>query len=228
VAQNVNVQHKLELYAQGFTETASLGPVDSFTKICSLKKLSSLWHLSDFWHAKTVLKESVDTTVYGRRLSGIQSVKCGIWWMWAQDNVFIRDCNVNAKLSGTWPARSLSTQHQLLILSAIVDPLQDLVITLSSQNPVYVIDAGQDYHVFLVQFRSASSQLPHPNSACASLECKHTFDSPGRYLVLLVNEPAVCGDRVVVLYYIHSTQNLFIQVIDWRKGRAKSVSPFYS
>ncbi|OAX37297.1 hypothetical protein K503DRAFT_857449 [Rhizopogon vinicolor AM-OR11-026] len=219
--KSVHVQYELEIYAQGFMETATLSLIDSSTKLSSLKKLSSLWR-SNYWHAKTVFEEVVNT-VHGVPLSGVQSVKCGIWWMWAQGNLFIRDCNANAKLSRTWPTNglSVSTQH-LLLCSVIVDPLQDLVIALSSQTPFTVVDAGQDYRVFLVEFRLASSHLPYPDSACASLECRHVFDAPGHYSVYHVNEPAVCGDRVVILYYMYPTQDLFIQVIDWRKGHAKS------
>jgi hypothetical protein len=110
----------------------------------------------------------------------------------------------------------------------IVDPLQDLVITLSSQDSFMVTDANQDHQVFLVEFRLASSQLPFPDAALASLECKHAFDAPGYYDVYLLDQPAICGDRVVVFYYIGGVRDLFIQVIDWRKGHAKSVSPLYS
>jgi hypothetical protein len=49
-----------------------------------------------------------------------------------------------------------------------------------------------------------------------------------------VGQPAICGDRVVVLYYMNdisslesvSVSNIFIQVIDWRKRRAKGY-PLY-
>jgi hypothetical protein len=49
-----------------------------------------------------------------------------------------------------------------------------------------------------------------------------------------VGRPAICGDRIVVLYCMnHRTSrntapNMFIQVIDWRKGHVKGVSPLYS
>lgn len=161
---------------------------------------------------------------------GIQSIRCGIWWMWARGsgNLFIRNYNANVKLSRMWPSASLSIQH-LLLTSVIVDPLQDLVITVSTRSSFFGIDAGQSYQVFLLEFRLASSQLPYPDSACAaSLECKHTFDELGDYFVHLVHEPAICGDRIVILYYMRPTQSLFIQVIDWRKGHVNCVSPLYS
>jgi hypothetical protein len=186
----------------------------------SLKKLASLWR-SEF-NVKTVFEEAVDTFHVGY-LPRIQSVKCGVWWMWSNGNLFIRDCNATVELSRVWPTQDLSTQHQSLS-SVIVDPLQDLVITLSLQNSFMVTDAGQDHQVFLVKVWLASSQVPFQNAALASLECKHTFDAPGRYSVDLLDEPAICGDRVVILYYMRRAQYMFIQVIDWRKGHAKSVS----
>ncbi|OJA13455.1 hypothetical protein AZE42_02303 [Rhizopogon vesiculosus] len=215
---SVDIQYKLELYAQGFTETATLDSVDVPTKMSSLKKLASLWR-SDFY-AKTVFEE-VAAGTDDEDFSERQYMKCGFWWMWAQRNLFVRDCNASITLSRKWPTHNFSAEHQFL-RSIIVDPLQDLVITVSSQISFVVIDAGQNHHVFLVEFWLALSQPPYPDSPCASLECKHAFDVPGRYVVDIVDEPAICGDRVVILYYIHQTQDLFIQVIDWRKGQTES------
>ncbi|OAX37304.1 hypothetical protein K503DRAFT_771655 [Rhizopogon vinicolor AM-OR11-026] len=59
----------------------------------------------------------------------------------------------------------------------------------------------------------ASSNLPHPDSAYAFLECNHTFDVPGEYASYVLDELAICGDRVVVLYCMLPIQDLFIQVI---------------
>jgi hypothetical protein len=165
-------------------------------------------------------------TVDGESFSAKQHMTCGVWWMWAYPNLYIRNCNANVKLSRMWPIVSFLThwQHQLLH-SAIVDPLQDLVIMVSSEVQCIVTDAGQDHQVFVVQFRLASSpHLPYPDAACVFLECKHAFDFPGQY-VITMNEPAICGDRIIILYHVLS--NVFIQVIDWRKGHTQSVSTLY-
>lgn len=122
-----------------------------------------------------------------------------------------------------------SSQDQLLMTS-FVDPLQDLVVALflSRRSGVSVTDIRQDYQVFHVEFRSASSLLPHPHSGCTSLECGHTFDKIGHNTVDISGQPAICGDRVFFLYRLDRPgQDLFIQVIDWRKGCAKNVSPLY-
>ncbi|OAX33338.1 hypothetical protein K503DRAFT_529942 [Rhizopogon vinicolor AM-OR11-026] len=219
---SVHIQYKLELYAQGFTETAALDLVDFSTKMSSLKKLASLWR-TDFY-TKPVFEEVVGP-VNNQVLSGKQHVKCGLWWTMANSNLCIRDCNANGKLSQTWSTHSLTTGGRFL-KSVIVDPLQDLLIIVSSLSFI-VIDAVQDYQVFMVEFRLASSNLPHPDSACAFLECTHTPDAPGQYASYVMDELAICGDRIVVLYRIHPAQDLFIQVIDWRKGHAKSCpTPF--
>ena len=163
----------------------------------------------------------------GRPLNGVESVKCGVWWLWERRNgtLFIRDCNANARLSKTWLSHSLSIQPELLT-TVVIDPLQDLIVAVSMQDQFFGVDAGLGYQVLLLEFRLASSQLPHPDSACTSLECKHTFNQPGNYFARPVYNPAICGDRIVVLYYIGQTQDLFVQVIDWRKGRVGCVSQF--
>ncbi|KAG1825238.1 hypothetical protein EV424DRAFT_684447 [Suillus variegatus] len=102
-----------------------------------------------------------------------------------------------------------------------------MVVCSEHHHDVTVTDAKQDYHVCWVEFRLASSQCPHPSAACTFLECKHTFDTlPGYYRAAL-SPPAICGDRVFILYYIENTADdchpepvsgIFIQVINWRKG----------
>ncbi|KAG1737431.1 hypothetical protein EDB19DRAFT_1986545 [Suillus lakei] len=57
--------------------------------------------------------------------------------------------------------------------------------------------------------------------------------APGHYLHFM-GQPAICGDRIVILYYMSninllgriSMSNIFIQVINWRKGHAKGY-PLY-
>ncbi|OJA13458.1 hypothetical protein AZE42_02304 [Rhizopogon vesiculosus] len=183
----------------------------------SLKKLALLWR-TDFY-AKPGF-EGVVGPVNNQVLSGKQHVKCGLWWTMANPNLCIRDCNTNGKLSQTLRAHSLTTGSPFL-KSVIVDPLQDLLIIVSLLLFI-VVDAVQDYQIFMVEFRLASSNLPHPDSACAFLECTLTLGVPGQCASHIINEPAICGDRVIVLYCIHPTRNLFIQVIDWRKGHVKS------
>ncbi|OAX38823.1 hypothetical protein K503DRAFT_132430 [Rhizopogon vinicolor AM-OR11-026] len=144
--------------------------------------------------------------------------------MWADGNLLIWSCDGNVELSRTWRTHSLSSQYQFLML-VIVDPLQDLVITVFTflMATFYVLP-GQDRHIFTVECRLASSQLPYADSECTSLECKHVFNKPGYYLLHMLEHPAICGDRVVVLYYLNLrlTRKLFIRVIDWRTGHAES------
>ncbi|OAX38820.1 hypothetical protein K503DRAFT_856435 [Rhizopogon vinicolor AM-OR11-026] len=210
------MQYKLELYAQGFTDTATLDSIDVYRKMHLLEKLASLWR-SDF-RAKTV-SEAVDGPYSGR----LQSAK---WWMW-NCSLFIRHCNsvTNVERSWPWLTQSFSPQQLLLMrLSIVVDPLQDLVGSVFATYQLTVTDVRQEYQVFVVEFRLALSQLPHPDSACSSLNCTHAFDEPGGYIVH-VRRTEICGDRVVVVYQVDSessdAQDLFIQVIDWRKGHAK-------
>ena len=184
-----------------------------------------MWR-SDF-HTKTVFEEVILGIVDGESSAGKQHMTCGVWWMWGFRNLYVRDCNANVKLSRTWPIFTHWQHHSLH--AVIVDPLQDLVIIVSSDVQCIVTDAGQDHQVFVVEFRLASSlHLPHPDAACAFLECKYAFDIPGQY-VITINKPAICGDRIVILYHvlIPLVNNVFIQVIDWRKGHTQSVSTLY-
>ncbi|KAJ8587778.1 hypothetical protein M405DRAFT_842965 [Rhizopogon salebrosus TDB-379] len=217
---SVLIQYKLELHVQGFTETATLDLISVSGRLRSLEKLASLWR-SDF-RAKTIFERVGSTFLRGEtRSAPIQCVKCGLWWMWAHGNLFIRNCNGNLELSRTWRTDSLSPQY--IVKSVIVDPLQDLVVAVSEKWSPFVpqVDAEQDHCIFLVAFRLASSGLPYLDSA---LECRHIFYEPGHHSVRLLDQPAICGDRVVVLYCTYSGRawELFIQVIDWRTGRAKS------
>jgi hypothetical protein len=202
-------------------ETDALSSVDLSRKICSLKKLLAsfkLWQ-SDF-HVETVFEDTGDSGVYLD--IGMEYGKCGFWWMWTErGDLFIRNCNTHVELPRIWPTRILRDS----VTAIAVDPLQDLVITVSLHAPFFLIDAGEDRLIFLVEFSLASSQLPYPDLACTSLECNHRFDESGYFRVSTVDQPAICGDRVVVLYYVHETHDSFIQVIDWKKGLAKSVSP---
>ncbi|OAX38824.1 hypothetical protein K503DRAFT_132490 [Rhizopogon vinicolor AM-OR11-026] len=199
---SVHIQYKLELYAQGITETATLDSITFSRKTYLLKKLASLWR-SDF-HAKIIFLGAVGH--FMERVPRPQSVKCGLWWMLGDDNLFIRSCDGNVELSWT----VLPSQGRF-VRSVIVDPLQDLVVTVLLSFPVslHVPHPGQDHRIFQVEFRLASSKLPYVDSAFTSLECTHTFDEP---------------DRIVVLYYLnlHRTGDLFIRIIDWRTGHAKS------
>ncbi|OJA16319.1 hypothetical protein AZE42_08374 [Rhizopogon vesiculosus] len=200
---------------------ATLDWVGVSRKTCLLKKLASLWR-SDF-HAKPIFEDTVAGPFY-ERFPWTQSVKCGFWWMWADGNLLIRSCDGNVELSRTWRTHSLSSQYQFL-RSVIVDPLQDLVVTVFTFSlGTFYVPPRQDHHIFTVEFRLASSQLPYTDSECTSLECKHVFNKPGYYLLHLLGHPAICGDRVVVLYYLNLrlTGKLFIRVIDWRTGHAKS------
>ena len=198
----------------------------------SLKELASLWR-SDF-HAKLVFEEAVGGVHGGGYSSGVQSVKCGIWSTWTRNlghsgSLFIRDCSANVQPSRAWPTHRFS----LFPMSVIVDPLQDLVVVLStrtSQSGFTVTEVMQDYQIFSAEFRLASSQLPYPRSACTYLQCRHTFDAPGHYDAHTLGQAAICGDLVVFLYYVrscHTRGPICMQVIDWRRGHAKSVGPLY-
>ncbi|KAG2365596.1 hypothetical protein BDR07DRAFT_1607433 [Suillus spraguei] len=230
VAQNsVDVQYKLELYVQGFTETATLDSISLSRKMSLLKKLTSLWRSDS--HLNTVFNEAVISAAIDglpswlQHLSWTQSVKCGLWWMSTHGGLFIRDCNRIPNLSRTWLKHSLFSMDQLPI-RLTVDPLQNLLALVFSDVFVDVADTEQDHHpIFWVEFRLASSQGPHPDSVCVSLECTHTFDAPGSYHVF-VAAPSICGDRIFICYYLKNTENMtvsttFIQMIDWRNGFAK-------
>lgn len=223
---SAHIQYKLELHAQGFTDITTLDSISVSRKMRSLEKLTSLWR-SDF-QAKTVSKKTTGGHIDGQW-------KCGIWWDWLghiedddDDNLFIWDSNTNIELSQEWPGVPIHGFSKDVELKVVVfDPLQDLVVSLFSISGVTVTDFRQDCATFLVEFLSASSQLPHPHSVCTSLEFKHAFE-PGHIFFGVFDQLAIYGDRVVFLYYIMRschTQDLFMQVIDWRKGLAKSVSP---
>jgi hypothetical protein len=200
----------------------------------SLKNLASLWQ-SDF-HADMFFQDVVSSD---QPFVGLPTVTCGTLWLWRLDSLLIRDCTTKTKLPHVWPEHGLFKQsghsYGLTRHSVIVDPLQDLVVAVSS--PHFNMDySQQDHLVFWVDFWLASSQLPHPDSARTSLECRHTCETPahGNYIVRLVGRPAICGDRIVVLYHTshhtsrNTASNMFIQVIDWRKGHVKRVSPLYA
>ncbi|KAG1744041.1 uncharacterized protein EDB91DRAFT_208058 [Suillus paluster] len=139
VAQStVHVQYKLELYAQGFTETATLDSIaDISIKMTSLKKMGLLWRSG--FHLNTVFEETV--ALPGLRYSWPQFMKCGLWWMPSGEDrrLFIRDCKTNAKSSQTW------LQHDLPQYTfVIVDPLQDLKVVFSVCLGHTVTDTEQD------------------------------------------------------------------------------------
>ncbi|KAG2139325.1 hypothetical protein DEU56DRAFT_327105 [Suillus clintonianus] len=191
----------------------------------SLKRLASMWR-SDF-HLNNVFEDTVATDHLVDIVSRIQSVKCGLWWMCAASQVFIRGCDTNTKRSQIWFVQRLPMLgYMSYVRSVVIDPLQDLAVAVSSNL------AEQGRHVFSVTFWSVSSQRPHPDSACTSLECKHPcFMAPDHH-IFFVGQPAICGDRIVVLYFttnigsLGTRSNIFIQVIDWRKGLAKGY-PLY-
>ncbi|KAG1823944.1 uncharacterized protein BJ212DRAFT_710013 [Suillus subaureus] len=231
-AQNsVHIQYKLELYAQGLNETDAMG-ADSISvvrKMCSLKSLVSLWRSS--FHVNTVFQDVVTSD---QHFLESQSVKCGTLWVRRTNSLLIRDCKKKTKHPHVWPEHDLFKQprhpHGLIMHSVVFDPLQDLVVAVSSPPVFNLDDAQQDHLVFWVEFWLASSQLPHPESACTSLECRHPYEFPtlDTYLVRIVGRPAICGDRIVVLYctkhrtsWNNTASNMFIQVIDWRKGHVE-------
>ncbi|KAG1793512.1 uncharacterized protein HD556DRAFT_1374374 [Suillus plorans] len=226
VAQNfVDVQFLLELYAQGFTETPTLDWVDVSSKMYSLRRLASMWQ-SDF-HLNCVSEQTVAIgNILSPYIPGLQSVKCGIWWMWVNNRLFIRECDTNFKSTQTWPEQSFGSlvDWPFFVRSVVIDPLQDLAVMVSSYGVFDMLDR----RVFSMTFRLASSQRPHPDSACTSLECMRPCKMDPDHDLRFVDQPAICGDRVVALYYYTShsgsASNIFIQVIDWRKGHAKGYS----
>ncbi|KAG1766858.1 hypothetical protein EV702DRAFT_785613 [Suillus placidus] len=219
---SIHVQYKLELYAQGFTETRTLNSIGVHRRMSSLKRLVTLWQ--SVFHASTVFEDAVSSIKIN--FPDLQYMKCGIWWTWDGDNIFIRDCNTNIKLSHSFPRRQQFSQDWLprSVRSVVLDPIQDLVVVVPFPGICIVTGAEQNRHIFSVEFRLASSMLPHPDSVDASLKCQHSFEESGHYPVNLTQDPAICGDRIVILYYTSNIvgSNVFIQVIDWRKGHAKS------
>ncbi|KAG1744119.1 uncharacterized protein EDB91DRAFT_210809 [Suillus paluster] len=219
VQNSAHIQYKLELYAQGFTETATLDSIGISRKMHSLKKLESMWR-SDF-HVNIVFQAEVTTSA----THGAQYMKSGLWWTRRDHNLFIQECNPDIKLFRTWPSHSLSLRSQHILQSVIVDPVQDLMVVVSSPSPHVANDADQDHCVFSMEFYMLSSQLPHPDSACASLECKHTAEVPAVYCVVCLRGPVIYGDRIVIPYFIEphpGSPAIHIQVVDWRKGQAQS------
>ncbi|KAG2125419.1 hypothetical protein DEU56DRAFT_825580 [Suillus clintonianus] len=221
-AQNcVRIQHKLELFARGIIETTTQDSIQYFKTNSSLKKFVFMSQ-SDF-HVNTIFQKAVAAAPTTTKEA--QFMKYGLWWTSREEDLLIQECNTNTR---TWPNHNLSPMPQHVLAPVIVDPLQDLVITISLPRFVLVNvhNVKQDHHVFWLEFRMLSSQIPHEDLACTSLDCKHYFDARGNYDVVCMKEPAVYGDRIVVPYYTHTDnrwrKTMFIQVIDWRKGQAKS------
>jgi len=188
-----------------------------------IEKLASLWR-SDF-HAKTIL---------GLRLGDVWGQwKNGFWWtpkFYGDASVSTWDCNTGLELAldcQKVPIRRCPEDYTLHAIT--VDPLQDLVVSLFIRKPPEIDTLPLD-DTFLVDFGSVSSKLPHPHAVCTSLVCKRVFaraDDCLRHILA----PVICGDRVVFLYdcdHYGMPRNIFIQVIDWRKGHSNSVSPYYS
>ncbi|KAG1886252.1 hypothetical protein F4604DRAFT_1951606 [Suillus subluteus] len=214
VRNSVGIQYKLELYTQGLisTETGAMH--------------------SNGISGKMLVTAATPPIPF-------QFVKCGLWWTdpgltLELDTFYIQDCKTDPKLSQAWSTNDLFPQHWPPGCVAF-DPLQDLMVVFSEPDCVTVTDAEQDHCIFLVEFRLASSQRPHPNAVCASLECKHTFGAPGYYRAGFTKSPIICGDRVFVFYYTYDTDDgaddlmsgIFIQVINWRKGYANSPGNLY-
>ncbi|KAG2130838.1 uncharacterized protein EDB93DRAFT_1179126 [Suillus bovinus] len=230
-AQNsVHIQYKLELYAQGLNETDS-ADADSIAiarKMSSLKNLASLWRSG--FHVNTVFQDVVASN--DPRIQP-QSMKCGTLWVWRMNTLLVRDCKDKTKTSQVWPKHDLFKQsvhiHNLVACSVVVDPLQDLVVAISAPSVFHSGDAQQDHPVCWVDFWQA-----HPGFRIRTLQALHwNAGMPVNLLhfsvICIVGGPAICGDRVVMLYYTrHRTSrntvgasNMFIQLIDWRKGRVK-------
>lgn len=143
------------------------------------------------------------------------------------DDFVVQECTGNTNTTGTWPNRNSSLVPQHKLAQVIVDPLQDLVVTISFLRLIDV----QRCSVFWLEMRMLSSQAPHPDSVRTSLDCRHHFHFDARVIhyVASMKEPAICGDRMVVPYCIYTdniwTKSMFIQVVDWKKGEAVCVSP---
>lgn len=72
-------------------------------------------------------------------------------------------------------------------------------------------------HVFLMEFRVASSQRTHPDAACASLEYKHSLTHLA--IIIFVKKATASLQSVLTVYLSSITVRtwIFIQVIDWKK-----------
>lgn len=145
--------------------------------------------------------------------------------MWVNSRLFIRECDTTFKSTQTWPEQSFDSPVDMPFFarSVVVDPLQDLAVMVS--HGVFDMLA---HRVFSMTFRLASSQRPHPDSPWPYLRCMRPRKLDPDHHLRFVDQPAICGDRVVALYYYTNyrglTSNIFIQVIDWRKGHAKGSS----
>ncbi|KAG2358859.1 hypothetical protein BDR07DRAFT_1379075 [Suillus spraguei] len=103
---SVEVQYKLEIYAQGLisTETATTNSDSISRKMCSLKKLASIMRQPDF-HANIIFETALATTL--RYTPDIpppsQSVKCGLWWTDMSLGKFCtQDCEARDCVFGTF------------------------------------------------------------------------------------------------------------------------------
>ncbi|KAG1840280.1 hypothetical protein DFJ58DRAFT_93523 [Suillus subalutaceus] len=126
VWNSVDIQYKLELYAQGLisTETGAMHSNGISGKMCSLKKLAFLWR-SDF-QANTIFETLVTAATFPMPS---QFVKCGLWWTdpgMTLDTFHIQDCRTDPKLSRAWSTNDLFPQHWPPGFVAF-DPLQDLM-----------------------------------------------------------------------------------------------------
>lgn len=227
---SVPIQYKLELYAQGLDETVTLNSTDVSKKMHFLEKLASLWR-SDF-DAKTVFGLRADSDHWNGQW------KCGFWWTWLEyegsDNLFIWDCNAGLELAHPCkevPKHTPCPDGYALDMVA-VDPLQDLMILLfsSCESTEANTYTWPQHDKFLVEFRSLSSQLPHPRAACTSLVDEHLFES--RCFIEESPQPKICGDQVVFPFKYKrndqtSWKGIFILVMNWRKGYINSVSPHH-
>jgi len=195
----------------------------------SLEKLASLWR-SNF-HVKAVAELRLRTTE-GRW-------KCGFWWEWPglSDKFFIWDCNAGSEELAPCQEVPMHTgtrrSEGYMLDKVVVDPLQDLMVLLYSSRFHEAATSNipsRQYNEFLVEFRSLSSQLPHPHSVCTSLVHKHDIERHRDFRQAHC-DPLICGDRMIVPCYSehdYQKQRIFIQVINWRKGYINSVSPHYS
>ncbi|KAG1823928.1 uncharacterized protein BJ212DRAFT_1296446 [Suillus subaureus] len=175
---------------------------------------------SDF-HVNTVFQEAVPTAHAATQET--QSMKSRLWWMSRDNDLLIQECSTNA--TRTWPNYTLSPIPQHDLVSVIVDPLQDLVVTISSPYSIDVHNFAQAQHAFWLEIYMLSSQAPHPDSACTSLDYRHHFNARGIHHVVFMKEPAICGDRIVVPYCTHTDNTwaklMYIQVVDWKKGQVE-------
>ncbi|KAG2357425.1 hypothetical protein BDR07DRAFT_1490690 [Suillus spraguei] len=207
VRNSVEIQYKLEIYAQGLisTETATTKSDSISSKMRSFKKLASMWQ-SDF-HANTIFETAVATTIHMLYASPTNPV-CEMWTL------------VDAPGIEKILRSGLQNEYKTL-------PDMDLIVIFYSPHSFTVTNAeqDQDHRIFSVEFRLGSSHCPHPDAVCAYLECKHTFAAPGYYCAVFARQPIIRGDRIFVFYRMGdkndpSSSGMFIQVINWRKGYA--------